>query len=548
MSRVPVLIVGGGPAGLGAAIALARLGVRSVLVEQRPGITDHPKARAINVRTMELLRQWGLEKELGRYALPREYWRFLWCTTMNGREIARVDNGYDEREDNSPTGHRIASQDAVETVLLRYVRSLPQASVRFSTRCLSLRQDENGVEAELENLESGKKETVAASYLIAADGAMSRIRRRLGIDMEGPACLAQQASIYFRADLTPYAAPRPADIYYCTEGIWIGVVDGKRRWLGIMRRGGDTEYRREDFTPEFCAERIRASVGVADLPLEVTNVSFWDMGAQVAVRFRQGRVFLAGDAAHRMSPTGGFGLNTAIQDSHNLAWKLAAVLAGDASEALLDTYEDERRPVARSNVDWSADNARRIWRIEDSQAAGAADEVRRSVEDQRNHIRSEGRALGFRYVSSSVVPDGTPPPPFSNQVYRPTAYPGCRAPHCWLERQGRRLSTLDLFGDHFVVLTSAPGAGWRAAASALEWPGVAVVTIGPAGDLRDPAGDWAERYGLSPHRGGAVLVRPDGHVAWRCERESSVDLGDVMASVLGAEDRGRSSRVAAASG
>lgn len=465
---------------------------------------------------MELLRQWGVDKELGRHALPQEYWRFIWCTTMTGREIARVSNPDGELSAMSPTSRQIVAQDAVEAVLYRYARSLPLVSLRFSTECRSFTQSEAGVIAEVRRLGSDHSETIDARYMIAADGATSRIRRTLGIPMEGPAALSDQASIYFKADLSRYSAYRPADIYYCTEGIWIAVVDGATRWLGIVRLDPKTEVRREDFTPEYCVEQIRRSVGVADLPVEVINTSFWQMGAQVAARFRVGRVFLAGDAAHRISPTGGFGLNTGVQDAHNLSWKLAAVLGGHAGDPLLETYEAERQPVGASNASWSADNARRIWTILDSVEGGDRKSVGAWVEDQQNHICSEGRALGFRYRSAAVVANGASPPPFSSRTYTPSGYPGCRAPHVWLMQDGVRCSTLDLFERHFVLLYDAREASWRSAARKLEpvlAPCLKALAIGPEGHVQDPTGTWLESYGIEAD--GAVLVRPDGHVGWR---------------------------------
>jgi putative polyketide hydroxylase len=276
---------------------------------------------------------------------------------------------------------------------------------------------------------------------------------------------------------------------------------------------------------------------VPDLPVEIINTSFWTIGAQVAERFRDRRVLLAGDAAHRMSPTGGFGMNTGIQDSHNLAWKLAAVLDGRADEALLDTYEAERKPVAASNAEWSADNARRIWTMTGAATTGDDRQLRRGAQDQRHHICSEGRALGFRYTSPAVAHNGAEPPPFSSRTYHPAAYPGCRAPHVWLERDGARLSTIDLFERRFVLLHSANGPAWRSAGETLE-PAlrsqVELISIGPTADLECPAEDWQTTYGLE--NGGAVLVRPDGHVAWRVTgraRQPQASLKDALERALG---------------
>ncbi len=481
---------------------------------------------------MELFRQWGVEEAVCDGALPQEWWRFIWCRTLAGEEIARIETGDGQLTDKSPTVRRIVSQDVVEQALYRHARTLPLATLAFSTELVGFSETDGGVEAELLDHETGEKRTCHARYLVAADGASSSIRRQLGIAMQGPAALSHQMSIYFRADLTPYTAWRPADIYYCTEGDWVGVVNGRRRWLCIARLDAAAAERAGDLTAEEFVGRIRRSVGLDDLPVEVINATFWRIGAQAAARFRSGRVFLAGDAAHIMSPTGGFGMNTGIQDAHNLAWKLAAVLRGRAGPGLLDTYEAERKPVAESNAAWSAENARRIWGILDSVSAADGDGLRAGVEDQLNHISSEGRALGFQYASAAVVSDGLPSPASSTQTYQPTASPGSRAPHVWLTNGRGRISTIDLFDLQPTLLADAAGDSWRAGFAALA-PAtrsyLRLLTVGAGGDLQDPHRDWRELYGLE--RGGAVLVRPDGHVAWRSPTEVA-DPGAALTAVL----------------
>jgi putative polyketide hydroxylase len=542
LNRVPVLVVGGGPVGLSTAITLARHGIQSLLVERRATTTDHPKARAVNLRTMELFRQWGVEDAVCDGALAQDFWRFIWCETLAGEEIARIETPDGQLTDKSPTLRRIVSQDVVERALYAHARELPLATLEFSTELSRFRQTEAGVEAELLDRESGETKTCLADYMVAADGAASSVRRELGITMEGPGELSRQLSVYFRADLTPWTASRPADIYYCTQGDWIAVVDGATHWLSIGRYEPRAEERARDLEAEELVARIRRSVGVDDLPVEVINASFWKMGAQAAARFRRGRVFLAGDAAHIMSPTGGFGMNTGIQDAHNLSWKLAAVLRGKAGPALLDTYESERKPVAESNAAWSAGNARRIWDILASVAESDSDGVRDGAREQLDHISSEGRALGFRYTSSAVVSDGSPAPPFSTQSYHPAAHPGCRAPHVWLVSNGTRVSTLDLLDRNLVLITSAPGDSWRAAVKTLQ-PSIRsyleLFTVGTEGHLQDPAETWLDHYGLE--RGGAVLVRPDGHVAWRAPtrpQDPAVALAAVLRCVLSLDTPG----------
>ena len=542
MQKTPVLIVGGGPTGLSAAIVLARHGISCLVVERRPSTTNHPKARAVNLRTMELFRQWGVERAVCDGALPQDWWRFIWCKTLVGDEIARVETGDGQLTDKSPTVRRIVSQDVVEEALHSHARTLPLIELAFSTEMTGFRETEAGVVAELRDLGSGETRSCHAAYMVAADGASSSVRRQLGIEMQGPGALSHQMSIYFRADLIPWTAWRPADIYYCTEGDWVGVVNGSSRWLCIARLDDEAAERARELTAGDFLDRIRRSVGVADLAAEVINATFWTIGAQAADSFGTRRVFLAGDAAHIMSPTGGFGMNTGIQDAHNLGWKLAAVLQGRAHPALLETYEPERQPVARSNARWSAENAQRIWGIIDSVSSADSDSVQAGVAGQTNHISSEGRALGFNYASSAVVSDGSTAPASTTQVYRPNACPGSRAPHAWLISGRERISTLDLFDRHMVLLAGAPGDSWRAGVEALE-PSlrsyVRCLTVGAGGQLLNPDQNWLELYGLEPE--GAILVRPDGHVAWRSSTgaaDPGAELDSVLRQVLARDSNG----------
>lgn len=502
--------------GLSAAISLAHHGIRSVLVERHPSTTDHPKARAVQTRSMELFRQWGCEEPVKSRALGQEYWQFRWCETMAGEFLGRVINPEGEDTDKSPAPRRIMGQDALEEALREHAESLPLVELRFRTEMREFEQTGSNVVATVVERESGAEERIESLYMVGADGARSAIRRRLGIELEGPAAFAQQTSIYFEADLRTWSAPRPADIYYCTAGDWIGVVNGSTRWLAIVRYHPELGQSRDDYSTEYCAETVRRSVGVPDVPLRVINRTFWEMAAQVARTYRGGRIFLAGDAAHRMAPTGGFGMNTGIQDAHNLAWKLAAVIKGEGGPALLDTYEEERAEIARRNADWSAENAGRVDAINEAALTGNEEGFRAGVEEQQGHLCSEGLSLGLSYASAGILPDGTPERPSTTRDYLPTARPGSRAPHLWLHRNGDRISTLDLFGSRFVLLTSSPGDAWRAAAAALPEPRrhlVDVHDVGARGALSDPAGEWLDLYEL--HAGGAVLVRPDGHVAWR---------------------------------
>jgi hypothetical protein len=312
--------------------------------------------------------------------------------------------------------------------------------------------------------------------------------------------------IYFRADLREIGTSRPALLYLVNPPEGSGVIAAVNLadlWLYMAPYTPEHGERPEDFSEGRCVQLVRGAVGIEDLGVEVLSALPWSGAAAVAERFREGRVFLAGDAAHLIPPTGGQALNVGIQDVHNLAWKLAGHLSGWAGSALLDTYEAERRPFALAVND----------DVEQNLAAG-------SGAPRLEQFSNRGRVLGVSYNSSAVVPDGTDLPPVANPVveYSPCARPGSRAPHIWLQYDGRRISTLDLFDTHFVLLTGPEGAAWcragRQIAERLRIP-LRCYIVGPEGPLIDSTGAWMSLYGIGPD--GAVLVRPDGHVAWRTE-------------------------------
>src|SRR5262249_18306276 len=327
---IPVLIVGAGPVGLSAAILLARLGVKSLLVERHASTTNHPKSRAVLTRTMEVLRPWGVEDALRAQALPPGAFRFIWIDSLAGREIGRVEpTGRDVPGPNSPNYICMVAQDAFEAELRCHAQAYPEIRLSFATELSQIDQNEHVATATLLDRRSGEHRRVRASYIIAADGASSRVREALGVGMVGPGELDHNINIHFRAELAPWVRSRPAVGYISSVGngtlLW---AHGTDRWLILRAFEPARGERPEDFTPQRCLDLARAAVGMPDLPVELINIAFWTRTAQVAQRFQVGRVFLAGDAAHRFPPTGGFGANTGIQDVHNLAWKLAAVVRG----------------------------------------------------------------------------------------------------------------------------------------------------------------------------------------------------------------------------
>jgi putative polyketide hydroxylase len=535
---IPVLIVGAGPVGLSAAILLARLGIRSLVIERHPSTTDHPKARGFFTRTMEILRPWDVEVQIRANALPSGAFRFIWVDSLAGREIGRVEP---QRRDvpgpHSPTYVCMAAQDAFEAALRDHALTYPQIDLRFSTELTAFVQDASSVATTLRNRDTGETLAARAAWLIAADGASSRTRETLGIPMLGPGEIDHNINIHFRAELAPWVRHRPAVGYISARGngtlLW---AHGTDRWLILRPFHPARGERPESFTSERCLEIARCAVGIDDLKVELINLAFWTRTAEVAQTFRQGRVFLAGDAAHRFPPTGGFGANTGIQDVHNLAWKLAGVLQGWAGESILDTYSDERRPVAQANTEFSVTNGARWAAASGAITAGDAAATRQALREQVKHLDSEGQDLGFWYPEGALVADGTNPPLCDSQTYVPGARPGSRAPHLWLSSNrsegANERSTLDLFEREFVLLTDITNQGWRRAAlraaSELKVP-LAAYSIGAGGDFDGEEARFGELYGLDA--GGAVLVRPDGHVAWR-SRSASTEAEAVMRSVM----------------
>jgi putative polyketide hydroxylase len=343
------LIVGGGPVGLSASILLSRLGVASRLVERRAGTALHPKARNINMRTMEIFRQCGVEDDVRAAGLPIERTKFLiWAESLAGREIERrvEKRSHPDGDLPSPAKHCLCAQDDLEPVLRRHAEALAPGTLAFSTELIGFEQDASGVTATLHDPRGEMH--VRAQYVIAADGARSPMRKALGVALHGVPELYRSVNVLLHADLTKWVKERPAAIYLVEQkGLraTFMTINGVNRWGFLINLPLDASF--EPYTSERCAEVVRTAAGVPDLDVKILGIDPWVAAAEVAERYRIGRVFLAGDAAHHMPPTGGFGLNTGVQDAHNLAWKLAAVLEGWASPALLDTYDAERRPYGQ---------------------------------------------------------------------------------------------------------------------------------------------------------------------------------------------------------
>ena len=527
MTEVPVLIVGGGPVGLTASFLLSRLGIKSLLVERHPGTAIHPKARGINARTMEIFHQQGIEADIRDAGLPPERVGFIvWARTLAGEEIERrVPWGQSARRaEVTPVRACLCAQDYLEPVLRRCAEQQSLGELRFNTELTRFEQSESGVAATLTNTATGAVEEIRARYMIAADGAQSRVRQVLGIAMDGQRDVYDSVNVLIQADLRQWTHDRPAALYFIENEALRATfltINAHDRWGFLVNSLRAQGYRPEDFTPERSVELVRKAVGMPDLPVKVLGVAPWVASAQVAERYREGCIFLAGDAAHEMPPTGGFGMNTGIQDVQNLCWKLASVLQGKAAPSLLQTYHDERRPLGKAITEQSLANAVSMGRTQATmQTTGARPEF----------LNEQGMIFGATYRSGAVVADGTPPPVVANPVtdYVPSAWPGVRAPHVWMRSEGeQRVSSIDLVGRGFVLFTGAKGAAWIDAARALEIEAIAVGTGRFA--TADPR--WRDTYGID--ESGAVLIRPDGHVGWRSASLAG-DPGRALAGAMNA--------------
>ncbi|MFE0021555.1 FAD-dependent monooxygenase [Amycolatopsis sp. NPDC059021] len=510
-TKVPVLIVGAGPVGLATALFLGRHGVKTLLVEKRDGTSVLPRAPGLQARTMELFRSAGIHHAIRALEMGDSHPYFeggiLQVETFSGIDDAVV------LEAPSLDGPLISpervmgcGQDRYEKVLVELARE-NGCDVRFNHRLVSFIQDTHHVTAIVEDKVTGERLTVRADYLVGADGAGSRTREALGVARAGRGTVFNALSIYFRApELETVLKGRKFILCYATAapGTLMGLsrLHGRDPWLAAPLYEPAKGESPADFTDERCVEIVRAAAGKADLEVEVVAKVPWEGAQLVAETFRVRRVFLAGDAAHVHPPAGGFGANTGIHDAHNLAWKLAAVLRGTAGDALLDSYDAERRRVGEA----MAEQAMIRNRIRHGHADAATRE--KMVDDIII-------TLGYRYLSDAI--SGTEP---DADVLSPrlelTGQPGTRAPHLWLDRAGERISTIDLFWKDFVLLTGSDDNGWTGAAveaaKRLDVP-VRTHVIADDGELKPVDRSWPKVYGVGED--GAVLVRPDGFVAWR---------------------------------
>ena len=544
---VDVLIVGAGPVGMLGGILASRHGLSSLVVERRDGPQTSPAAHVVNARTYEIFRQAGLDMDrihaAGKDTSDAGHVNFV--TRLNGELIGRLP--FERQGDGclefTHTPLRNLSQHRLEPILVDELRSAEGADLRYGQQWEQSEQLGDAVVSDILDLDIGEKRSVRSRYVIGCDGASSRVRKLLGIEMVGPPLIQCYLMIHFGADLRALTADRPGVLHFVLDPEAPGTFiahDVESDWVFMHAIDPSTESI-DDYTDDRCLAIVERAAGT-ELDAEIRGTGTWWMSSQTAESMGQGRIFLAGDAAHRFPPTGGLGLNSGVQDIHGLMWRLGAIIVGRASTALLDSYETERIPVARNNAHQSLTNAIKLAKLAIALGTDAeptserlhaslvdpskAPEIAAAVEMQREHFDLFGLQLGYIYGDGALVAEQPPAEPGSPSLYEPTARPGARLPHAWLGEIGGS-STLDLVPlDGAVLFSFGAHDDWVDALGAAD---VSTVRVG----VDTPALDsWRLLCGVETT--GALLVRPDQHVAWRASNVSrSTDLRHALDVVSG---------------
>ncbi|WP_141435978.1 FAD-dependent oxidoreductase [Bacillus thuringiensis] len=531
---VPVLIVGGGLSGLASALFLAKHNVDYLLVERHPSTAIHPKAGGITFRTMELFRELGLEQRIRSAGKALENCRgriaVHTIAEANKEELVQMraaQYGNDEKllqkiEEISLSKQTACYQIILEEMMLQEARTLG-GELSFYHELVSYEQNEQGVIATIRNRETEEESIIYCDYVIAADGAKSKIRKQLGISTEGRGTIGgYYMNIYFEADLSEFIQGDAFGFSMVLHPEVLGAlipVDNERRWIYHVSYDPLKGERPEDFTIERCKQIIQTAIGSTNVEPEIVSVLPWKAAESTATKFQENRIFLVGDSAHIMPPTGGFGSNTGIQDAHNLAWKLAAVIKGKAKPKLLETYREERYPVAKLTTEYASSLLFRAANRE---------------EGSLNNMDGLAVTVGYQYCSEAILDESATP--HRMDIVDLNGRPGTRAPHFWGMYKGKEVSILDLFGNHFVLLTGVDNSSWAEAVydvSSKLGINIKVYRVGLSGDFIAQENVFCELYGIENE--GVVLIRPDGFIGWRSEKavvNPDVMLEEVMSNLL----------------
>jgi 2,4-dichlorophenol 6-monooxygenase len=576
-----VLIIGTGPAGSATAALLSSYGVANMVVNRYRWLANTPRAHITNQRTMEVLRDLGPEVEAEAYMHAADQdlmGENVFCESLAGEELGRMKSWGNhplsraEHVMASPTRMNDLPQTFMEPILYK-TACQRGTQARMSTEYVSHVQDDDGVTTTCRDRLTGRDVIIRSRYLVGADGGNSLVAEHLGLPFEGKMAVGGSMNITFRADLSRYVAHRPSVLYWVMQpgadvgGIGMGLVRMVRPWNEwLIVWGYDINQPAPVVDAALATQVARQLVGDPELEIELLGANTWTVNNCFATHLQKGRVFIMGDAAHRHPPSNGLGSNTSIQDGFNLAWKLAAVVKGQAGPALLDSYSVERAPIARHIVtranqsigefgpifealgmDGGVDHEK-IRRNMDArcdptpQAEHQREALRKAIAFKTYEFDCHGVEMNQRYKSGAVVTDGQAEPAADRDMelhYQPTTWPGARIPHVWLfDKAGKKHSTLDITGKgRFSLITGIGGKDWvEAAATISAEMGVPIRTyvVGPRCALEDHTGDWARAREIKD--AGCLLVRPDQHVCWRSVDVSATaeaDLRRVLTAILG---------------
>jgi 2,4-dichlorophenol 6-monooxygenase len=592
MIETDVLIIGSGPAGSTAALALSTYGIKNIVVTKYRWLAETPRAHITNQRALEVFRDMGVEEEVKRLAVKQEWMgNTVFCTALAGEELGRIQTWgtHPRRKADytlaSPTTICDLPQNLLEPILFGAACERGTRP-RFDFEYLSHVQDETGVTATVRDRLSGEDVQIRAKYLIGADGGRSKVAEDIGLPMVGQMGVAGSMNIVFEADLSAYVAHRPSVLYWVLQpgsnigGIGMGLVRMVRPWNEwLIVWGYDINAEPPKMTDELATEIAHKLIGDSSIPITIKSHSIWTVNNMYATRLSSGRVFCMGDAVHRHPPSNGLGSNTSVQDAYNLAWKLAAVLRGHAAPALLDSYDEERAPVAKQIViranqsiaefgpifealgllnteDFAVMREHMAARKDNNpEAAAQREALRKAIAFKDYEFNCHGVELNQRYVSGAVVPDADPDPGFARDAelyYQPTTRAGAHLPHVWLQKAGRPVSTLDAAGKgRFLVLTGIGGEDWVSAAekiSAETGMAIATAVIGPDRDYEDSYGEWAELRDID--EAGCLLVRPDMQIGFRARHaatgahDAEFQLNAAFSHILGHNQEGAVNKAA----
>jgi 2,4-dichlorophenol 6-monooxygenase len=575
MIETEVLIIGSGPAGSTTALLLSTYGIKNIVVTKYRWLAETPRAHITNQRALEVFRDMGIEEDVKRLATKQEWMgNTVFCTALAGEELGRIQTwGTHPRRMAdytlaSPTTICDLPQNLLEPILFGAAAERGTRP-RFDFEYLSHVQDETGVTATVLDRLSGEEVPIRAKYLVGADGGRSKVAEDIGLPFEGKMGVGGSMNIVFEADLSAYVAHRPSVLYWVLQpgsnigGIGMGLVRMVRPWNEwLIVWGYDINAEPPKMTDELATEIAHKLIGDSTIPIKIKSHSIWTVNNMYATRLSSGRVFCMGDAVHRHPPSNGLGSNTSVQDAYNLAWKLAAVLRGQAAPSLLESYNQERAPIAKQIVTRANQSiaefgpifeALGLLNTEDfavmrehmaarkdnnAEAAAQREALRKAIAFKDYEFNCHGVELNQRYESVAVVPDSEPDPGFDRDrelYYQASTRAGAHLPHVWLQKGGRPVSTLDIAGKgKFCLLTGIGGEAWiEAAGKIASASGLAVTTaiIGPDRDFEDLHGEWALVREIA--EAGCLLIRPDMQIAYRA-MQPAASAGEALEKLAAA--------------